>query len=272
MLAHLFIACSFFIGIIFTNPIKDSIDYELLGGGVEGDMFFPDGYDPIKYHSDAKGVAAYGNRLWPNNVVPYDLSSIIDAGHRSIVLQAIDALMNATSTIIPGTTTRKPCITIRPRTASDPVFVKIQYGTGCSASVGYGSGTRSMTLENPGCFRSGTIQHEFLHSLSTYYSKLFIGIYHEQSRPDRDEYITVNYANMDPSKTHNFNKYVWGSTALNQNTPYDYGSIMHYSASGFSNNGLPTITPKDPNAKIGQRVSLSAIDIAEVRALYKCSS
>ncbi|CAF3435296.1 unnamed protein product [Rotaria sp. Silwood2] len=55
------------------------------------------------------------------------------------------------------------------------------------------------------------------------------------------------------------------------NTPYDYGSLMHYSPNGFSANGRPTIEPLQPNVTIGQRVNLSAIDIQEVRILYNCS-
>jgi hypothetical protein len=47
---------------------------------------------------------------------------------------------------------------------------------------------------------------------------------------------------------------------------------MHYSATSFSKNGQQTITPKDKDAKIGQRDKLSATDIAEIRAFYGCSS
>ena len=61
--------------------------------------------------------------------------------------------------------------------------------------------------------------HEIGHSL---------GFYHEQSRPDRDNYITVNLNNIQSSDQFNFLKY---STAdINSyDTSYDFASDMHYS-------------------------------------------
>ncbi|UJR33496.1 hypothetical protein I4U23_020941 [Adineta vaga] len=260
-----FITCAVLIGSIFGNPISvsndDGINYELYGGGFEGDMIFPEGYDPTTDH-DGRGVAAFGPRQWPNNIVPYDLTLITNAAHRTLIEQAMATLMSVTSSTVTGTAIRKDCVTFRPKAAGDGVFLKVQYGTGCSASVGYGTGERRMTLQDPGCFRLGTIQHELIHVL---------GFHHEQSRPDRDLSITVNYGNIELGKEHNFNKYTWGSTVFNQNTPYDYVSIMHYGPNSFSKNGQPTIVPKDSNAKIGQRDKLSAVDIAEIRAFYKCS-
>ncbi len=52
-----------------------SFYYHLLGGGFEGDMIFPYGFDPSK-KSRGKGVAIFGPYRWPNNVVPYDISAI----------------------------------------------------------------------------------------------------------------------------------------------------------------------------------------------------
>lgn len=50
--------------------------------------------------------------------------------------------------------------------------------------------------------------------------------------------------------------------------PYDYGSMMHYSATAFSANGQPTIVPKDPEAEIGQRVAFSELDLEKLNAHY----
>ena len=57
---------------------------------------------------------------------------------------------------------------------------------------------------------------------------------------------------------------------MNQNTPYDLQSIMHYDAYAFSRNGQPTIVPRTSRVAIGQRQGLSATDIAEIRDYYSC--
>ena len=53
--------------------------------------------------------------------------------------------------------------------------------------------------------------------------------------------------------------------------PYDYGSIMHYSAYAFTSNNEPTILPVDPGVPLqilGQRTRLSEEDIQHIEALY----
>ncbi|CAF4668910.1 unnamed protein product, partial [Rotaria sp. Silwood1] len=128
--------------------------------------------------------------------------------------------------------------------------------------VGFSFAPNTMTLAYSGCFGSGTIQHELMHVL---------GFYHEQSRPDRDTYVTINQTNIESGHEHNFNKYRWGTTVYNQNTSYDFDSIMHYGSNYFSSNEQPTITPKEAGIRIGQREHLSPIDIAEIRSFYGCA-
>jgi len=60
-----------------------------------------------------------------------------------------------------------------------------------------------------------------------------LGFWHEQSRIDRDNYITVNLNNVQDGQQHNFNKYNTNQAdTLGFN--YDYYSIMHYDGRAFS--------------------------------------
>ncbi|KAI4830783.1 hypothetical protein KUCAC02_002396 [Chaenocephalus aceratus] len=56
------------------------------------------------------------------------------------------------------------------------------------------------------------------------------------------------------------------------NTPYDYGSIMHYGRTAFSIQwGKDSMTPiPNPNVQIGQRRGLSRGDIVRINKLYQC--
>merc|ERR1712062_59988 len=150
-----------------------------------------------------------------------------------------------------------PCITFVQRTTQTD-YVEVVSGSGCSSYVGRIGGRQRLTM-HPNC-GVGNGAHEFLHAL---------GFLHEQSRADRDNYVTVNFQNIQPGREGNFAKRT--SLFTYENTPYDFGSLMHYSRRAFSKNGQDTITPLQPGVTIGQRSSLSTYDINAIRSLYGCS-
>ena len=69
------------------------------------------------------------------------------------------------------------------------------------------------------CFQLGIVSHEIGHA---------IGFHHEQSRPDRDDYVTIHLENVVSGAESNFNKYSWDQVT-SEEVPYDIGSVMHYS-------------------------------------------
>ena len=54
-----------------------------------------------------------------------------------------------------------------------------------------------------------------------------IGFHHEQTRPDRDNYVTIIRQNIPSNLYYNFQKYTQ-SVINDYGVPYDYRSIMHY--------------------------------------------
>lgn len=123
----------------------------------------------------------------------------------------------------------------------------------CSSQIGR-RGLEQVISLGDGC-DLGNAMHEIAHA---------VGLWHEQSRSDRDLYITVEKANIQAGREHNFNQHVSDGDNIGG---YDYDSIMHYPPLAFSGNGRPTIVAKN-GAPIGQRRGLSAGDIAAVKALY----
>ena len=89
-----------------------------------------------------------------------------------------------------------------------------------------------ITFLGAGCYSKRTIQHEFIHSL---------GFYHEHTRPDRDNYVTINWKNIE---SENVGQFITHKTSLTFNVPYDGKSIMHYKPIDYSidaSNNLYTI-------------------------------
>ncbi|KAK1802095.1 hypothetical protein P4O66_004438 [Electrophorus voltai] len=150
---------------------------------------------------------------------------------------------------------KKTCIRFVPRTV-EPDYISIKSRDGCYSAVGKTGGAQVLSLNRNGCVYHGIVEHELNHAL---------GFYHEHTRSDRDNYVRINWQNIDPAMQSNFNK----ENTNNLNTPYDYSSVMHYGNTAFSINGMDTITPiPDALVAIGQRVELSTIDVKRIKILY----
>lgn len=192
--------------------------------------------------------------LWPEGKVPYSIDPQISGYRRDAVIAAITEWQ--------GTEPRIDLDFI-PRTGQgDYIYFRLgTYGTGCYSYVGRIGGGQVINLQ-PGCFDKYTIAHEIAHAL---------GMWHEQSREDRNSYVTIHFENIFTESQYNFRQHIHNGDDLGS---YDYDSVMHYSRYAFSTNGLETITPIQPlppGVYLGQRTHLSAGDISGMIEMYGLS-
>src|SRR5260370_26840726 len=92
-----------------------------------------------------------------------------------------------------------------------------------------------------------------------------VGLWHEQSRPDRNTYILVNYGNLIKGSISNFNQIF---DNLQESTLFDYASIMQYPAFAFSRNGGPAIESIPAGIPLSNLTGYTTADIDGIERLY----
>ncbi|KAJ8260725.1 hypothetical protein COCON_G00164480 [Conger conger] len=192
-------------------------------------------------------------RIWPDGIIPFVMSGNFTGSQRAIFRQAMRHWEKHT------------CVTFIERTTEESYIMFTYRPCGCCSYVGRrGGGPQAISI-GKNCDKFGIVVHELGH---------VIGFWHEHTRPDRDDHVSIVRENVQPGQEYNFLKMEPGEVDSLGET-YDFNSIMHYARNTFSRGiFLDTILPRyDVNGvrpPIGQRTQLSEGDIAQARKLYKC--
>lgn len=185
---------------------------------------------------------------WPGGVVYYTFDAAVTSANRTRMLNAFATISAAVNVTFTARTNQAAYVTVRNATATSGNLSSAIGRTGAQQFVYIQSWTNA-----------GILMHEMMHVL---------GMRHEQARSDRDSYVSINSPKINPPNAFNFD--VQGGTTTG---PYDFLSLMHYTAYDFSLDGDRTIDMKWPYAlywqyAIGRQTQVSAGDAAALRAIY----
>lgn len=200
------------------------------------------------------------SRLWPDAIIPYVIHPSASVRKSDIEKAITEWNTNTTITLIP--------LAEMPADKQEDFVSFRNEKPICSSKIGKTGGEQFINIFTK-C-TVGSIIHEIGHAA---------GLFHEQARSDRNDYITVLEENIKANRLSQFSMHTerpgWGKDL---GTTFDYDSIMHYPWYAFSiscsdkasPNCKATILPKAPVNKnrIGQRIGLSEGDIAGIAELY----
>jgi hypothetical protein len=225
-------------------------------------------------------------KRWESNLLPYVIDASVSASDRAVIQQAIMAWQRATNVRF------RQLSGARDWKLENYIKFAGQRNQCSSNSLGVKEGLSGKVneedsinvVEVAGCGQNwGRIAHQIGHVL---------GLGHEHSRGDRDNYITILWSNIDGPKQ--FCRVIWDQPT-SASTAYDYDSIMHYAATQAAKQSsdckkvsydgkqeclafLPNQEKLEQqrrtagrNVEPGQRDHLSAADIARMNILYPAS-
>jgi len=218
---------------------------ELFQGDIALD---PDEHVHLINGTGDKVYASIKGGRWPEGKVPYYIEGSIGSKGRRAIQVAIENYHKYT------------CLKFFPR-RNERSYISFYRGRGCHSPIGYRYGRVNRISLDYGCQYHGIVMHEMGHSM---------GFWHEQMRPDRDNYIKIMRNNIKGGMGSQFKKLNYGIID-SLGTPYDFSSMMHYGAGAFSTGwGRKTIVTKDPSKQrlIGQRNGFSQIDIKQLGLMY----
>jgi uncharacterized membrane protein len=153
-------------------------------------------------------------KKWPSRWISY----VIDPGFGPVAARIIEAAVRHVNT-----NTNVQLVT-SPNLTEYLYFKKNNDGT-FSSKVGYRKLPEQLIYKHninldETRLDIATVVHEICHS---------IGLHHEQTRGDRDDYVAIRFDHIVKGKEHNFKKS--GGIDFGQ---YDYSSIMHYHKKQFA--------------------------------------
>jgi hypothetical protein len=232
------------------DPVMGSrtIVYEQVNGYavVEGDILL--GKITNLNNQGAVITTKVGGSRWKNGIVPYELAEDLPFMNKLAILQAIEHWQKHSKIEFVELTSKNRY------DYHDYISFTPAQGTICASYVGRLGGKQIINL-SPRCNTMNTV-HELGHAL---------GLWHEQSRSDRNYFVRIVWENIDEKYRYNFDQHLTDGKDFGD---YDYQSIMHYGPFSFSKNGKQTIIPLVEGVEIGQRNQLSEKDIAAINDMY----